>query len=129
MMSNTRGYNRRGGNCGCTDMYREDPRRTCVNAPRITGTKTGSRMLDRNTAEACQLQKEMMSLYFVMIELELYLDGHPNSTEALKRYRCTVEEFNETAARYEAVFGPLMARNSDCENEWRWATTPWPWEV
>ena len=129
MMSNMRGYNRNTGSCGCTDMYREDTRRTGCNAPKIKGTKTGRCLPERNTAEACQLQKELMSLYFVMVELELYLDGHPNCTEALKRYRCTVDEFNAAAARYEAVFGPLLARNSDCENEWRWVTTPWPWEV
>ncbi len=126
---------RRSGNyaqnsCSRTDMYPERlPRCTTSDMPKIAGTKTGTGLGNVNTPEACRLREEMMSLYFVMVELELYLDAHPNCTEALKRYRCTVAEFEEVLARYEEVFGPILARNSDCENEWRWVKTPWPWEV
>ncbi len=135
MTSNMRGYNRRAS-CGQRtvrsrmDMYADaTPRCDRETSPRFPGTKTGTGMHDHGSAEACRLREELMSLYFVMVELELYLDGHPNCTEALKRYRCTADEFKEATARYEAVFGPLYAKNNDCENEWRWVTTPWPWEV
>lgn len=136
MMSNMRGYARRSENyrqrnaCGRMDMCPDT--NSCyerASSPKIAGTKTGTGLSERNTAEACRLREELMSLYFVMVELELYLDGHPNNTEALKRYRCTADEFKEVTARYEAVFGPILARNNDCENEWQWVTTPWPWEV
>ena len=70
-----------------------------------------------------------MSLYFVMVELELYLDGHPNNTEALARYRCIRAEYDALAVRYQKIYGPLLARNNDSETEWKWVKEPWPWEV
>ena len=95
-------------------------------ATTITGTKTG---ITAYSNECSQMQKELMSLYFVMVELELYLDGHPNSTEALARYRCVSAEYGELASRYQKLFGPILARNTGSETEWKWVKEPWPWEV
>lgn len=92
----------------------------------IPGTHTGSG--DRNPAEKQRMERELMSLYFVMTELELYLDGHPDSRDALARYKCTVREYKELADRFEKEFGPILARNNSA-NEWLWAKDPWPWEV
>lgn len=114
--------------CSRPDIFGDRSIHRCpAETKTVTGTKTGTGMA--HTPDACQLREELMSLYFVMVELELYLDGHPNSTEALKRYQCTVAEFKEVLSHYEKHFGPLFARNNDCEKEWRWVKTPWPWEV
>lgn len=96
---------------------------------RIGGTMIGTIPNGRNMNEWCQIRDKLASLYFVIVELELYLDGHPKNRDALARYKCVVEEYEELAECYEEKYGPLMARNNNSAKEWLWATNPWPWEV
>lgn len=113
------------------DRYGFSPRcntreSVCGAGVSIPGTKTGTSRLG---TECLEMQKELMALYFVMVELELYLDGHPDNQEALARYRCISAEYDAMAVRYEKQFGPLLARNIGSETEWKWVKEPWPWEV
>ncbi|MBE5956718.1 MAG: spore coat protein CotJB, partial [Lachnospiraceae bacterium] len=36
---------------------------------------------------------------------------------------------NRAVAEYSAQFGPLMVSEVSCDNEFKWATQPWPWEM
>lgn len=136
-MGNTRGYARRddcalrerrgyiGDFCGCET----DSRFTGKQEYRRPGTKTGTFPDSRNTSEWCQMREKLMSLYFVIVELELYLDGHPDNTAALARYKCVVRDYKELAASYEKAYGPLTAMGNGSKDEWQWVRQPWPWEV
>ncbi len=95
----------------------------------IIATKTGTKPQNRMNDAFCNMREELMSLYFVIVELELYLDGHPNNKDALARYRCAVDEYTALCAKFEAEYGPIMARNNNSSNEWLWVKEPWPWEV
>ncbi len=122
---NTCQNNDRWNRCGYPSKAPSAPSRTGV-GPSVPGTKTGTTRYD---GECTEMQKELMALYFVMVELELYLDGHPNNTEALARYRCVSSEYDALAMQYQKQYGPLLARNIDTDTEWKWVKDPWPWEV
>lgn len=115
------------GDCGCrmNDTHR------CVKEDemRMAGTKTGAIPQGRDMGSYRELKEKLMCLYFVMTELELFLDGHPDNCAAIARYKCAVKEYEELAAVFEKKYGPLLARNNDCANEWLWVREPWPWEV
>lgn len=132
-MRNARYDNRRDmryaapGVCGCrTNRERRDIQGEEM---RMAGTKTGTIPQGRDMNAYCEMKEKLMCLYFVMTELELFLDGHPDDCAALARYKCAVKEYEELGAVFERKYGPLLARNNDCANEWLWVREPWPWEV
>ncbi len=95
----------------------------------MPGTKTGTVPNGRNRNDWCQMREKLQALYFVVVELELYLDVHPENAEALARYTCAVEDYKALAAEYEKLYGPLTACGNRSEKEWQWVRLPWPWEV
>lgn len=70
---------------------------------------------------------ELQALEFVVLELGLYLDTHPDDTEAFSLFRqyAAMERAAKTA--YESKFGPLLQSNTDSCNSYRWLEGPWPW--
>jgi len=119
-----------GGVARRTDGCFRDGERagTCGDGYRMPGTKTGVMPAGWNRNDFCQMREKLMALYFVVVELELYLDGHPDNADALARYRCAVNDYKAMAEKFEKQYGPLTAEGNRCENEWLWARLPWPWE-
>ena len=72
--------------------------------------------------------KQLMAYDFVQLELNLYLDTHPHDQKALKEFQRIRKIAEELRKKYEAEFGPITASAIDCENEWTWINSPWPWE-
>lgn len=71
---------------------------------------------------------ELQALEFVILELGLYLDTHPDDAEAFTLFRQYVALEREGRIRYEKMYGPLTlaaAADSDC---FTWLNDPWPWE-
>ena len=71
---------------------------------------------------------ELQALEFVILELGLYLDTHPNDAEAFALFQEYVALEREGRKRYEKMYGPLTlsaAADSDC---FTWLNDPWPWE-
>ena len=72
---------------------------------------------------------ELQALQFVVHELGLYLDTHPDDMEAFAMFREYVALEREGKKRYEEMYGPLTlsaAANSEC---FSWLNDPWPWEM
>lgn len=72
----------------------------------------------------CAIQKYSFALY----DLQLYLDTHPNCTEAMqafKKYKAMKQSAEE---QYVRIYGPITPCQSDTESEWNWIQNPWPWE-
>lgn len=65
---------------------------------------------------------------FTIVDISLYLDTHPNDTDALAFFNHYNEERQKALALYSAHFSPLTMNNILDENYWKWATDPWPWE-
>lgn len=72
---------------------------------------------------------ELQALEFVILELGLYLDTHPDDAEAFALFQEYVALEREGRRRYEEMYGPITlsaAADSDC---FTWLNDPWPWEA
>ena len=79
---------------------------------------------NRAAALMCQLQQAC----FVVDDLKLYLDTHPDDPEALACYRRSKAARDRAVAEYVANVGPLYAEQVACDQQWTWTQAPWPWE-
>ena len=70
---------------------------------------------------------ELQALCFVINELGLYLDTHPEDTEAFQLYQRYAELEKEGRKRYEAQFGPLTQKATAADSRYSWVDNPWPW--
>ena len=70
---------------------------------------------------------ELMALGFAINELGLYLDTHPDDSEALTLSTRYVQLFQEGRSRYESMYGPLQ-QTAVTEAGYTWLNDPWPWE-
>ena len=77
-----------------------------------------------------QLLHQLQAIDFVLVELNLYLDTHPNDFEAVQQYNHHVQERWKIAQEMEGMYGPLMHfGHSYSGYPWQWNNTPWPWQV
>ncbi|MCI5844964.1 MAG: spore coat protein CotJB [Oscillospiraceae bacterium] len=65
---------------------------------------------------------------FVLYELQLYLDTHPNCKRAMEQYRKHLEMKKKAEKMYTEKYGPIQAYQSDTTERWNWTDAPWPWE-
>ena len=93
--------------------------------------KKGGRTLSKNLPpEFYQLLEEIQAIDFVLVELNLYLDTHPQDFEAIKQFNENAMKSMELKANFEQKFGPLMNFGRSFSNyPWNWIDTPWPWQV
>ena len=70
---------------------------------------------------------ELQALGFALNELALYLDTHPEDTEAFSLFRQYASMEKSAKAAYESRFGSLLQNNSANHNSYRWLEEPWPW--
>ncbi len=74
------------------------------------------------------LKTQLQALDFVLAELGLYLDTHPDDSEAAEMYEKYAQIAKEARAAYEAQCGPLLQRDSAEDGGYHWLHDPWPWE-
>jgi len=70
---------------------------------------------------------ELQALEFVVLELGLYLDTHPDDEEAFTLFRQYSAMEKAAKAAYESKYGPLMLCNAAEHGTYRWLEEPWPW--
>ena len=70
---------------------------------------------------------ELQTMAFVVQELALYLDTHPEDLDAVQMYTQYQRLYNEGRDAYEKMCGPLN-HMSVSEGRYRWLEEPWPWE-
>ena len=78
-------------------------------------------------------QAEMLTyidaLCFACVDLNLYLDTHPNDKEMIQLFNKYRSEKENLVKRYENQFGPLTLDSDSLNNyPWAWNDRPWPWE-
>jgi len=78
-----------------------------------------------------QLLIKIQMLQFAAVELNLYLDTHPNDQQALAQYNQIHSELMNCVSQYEKYYGPLLnfGFSPAKQNQWLWAELPWPWEL
>jgi spore coat protein JB len=75
------------------------------------------------------LLKRLQVCEFVLVEVNLYLDTHPNDQAALDYFRKYVAMKEETEKEYVDRYGPIVATQAARGNTWAWIKEPWPWEM
>ena len=80
--------------------------------------------------EFYQLLEEIQAIDFVIVELNLYLDTHPDDFDAIEQFNEMTEQSMKLKVQYEQKFGPLMNFGRSYSNfPFNWVDTPWPWQV
>ena len=65
---------------------------------------------------------------FILDDVRLYLDIHPDDKRALEYYEKYRRLKEQTEAEYVKSFGPLNSFQVNSATRWTWVDTPWPWE-
>lgn len=79
-----------------------------------------------------ELMMRIQELDFYAVELNLFLDTHPNDIQALNDYKYIVENARQYKDLYEKTYGPLINFGEAfvSGNTWKWVAedSKWPWE-
>ena len=70
---------------------------------------------------------ELQALEFVVLELGMYLDTHPDDTEAFTLFKQYAAMEKAAKATYESKFGPLTKPAAATAERYNWLQEPWPW--
>ncbi|MDD6881832.1 MAG: spore coat protein CotJB [Firmicutes bacterium] len=76
-----------------------------------------------------QMMHQIQQVSFALVDLNLFLDSHPDNMMALDFFREMQKKYTELVAEYEMMFGPLTAFDTNTEHGWTWIKEPWPWEL
>ena len=71
---------------------------------------------------------ELMALDFVIRELNLYLDTHPDDREAFETLQKCIRMRAEGHKRYTEQYGPVTVSDLVCADVYDWLDAPWPWQ-
>ena len=75
-----------------------------------------------------EMLKKVQEADFFALDLQLYLNTHPNCSKALKLYTDAARKAAMLRKEYEESFGPLTATQTPNVLPWQWAKNPWTWE-
>ena len=84
-------------------------------------------MVNQNNLPVTPLS-EVQVLAFSVQELALYLDTHPEDTEALELYRQYQQLYQKVSQAYEREKRPLNHAAPGRGDTYAWLDDPWPWE-
>lgn len=75
-----------------------------------------------------QMLEWVQMLDFVVVDMQLYLDTHPEEEEAFCYFKEAVEMCEKAKRKFEEHYGPLTATASANHRQYSWADMPLPWE-
>ncbi len=70
---------------------------------------------------------ELQALTFVIQELGLYLDTHPEDAEAFALYQNYAKLLEQGKKTYTEQYGPLVQTDAASDETYTWVDDPWPW--
>jgi spore coat protein JB len=74
--------------------------------------------------------EELQAVDFVLVELTLYLDTHPEDYDAINQFNQFAKERRRLKKVVESMYGPLQQYgNSYSGYPWNWSDGPWPWQI
>jgi len=83
----------------------------------------------RATSQREELLYNILMYKFALIELNLYLDTHPNNSSIINLYNKYLMEEKKLCDQFEKSYGPLTVDSENLgNNSWNWIKSPWPWE-
>ncbi|MBS8264725.1 spore coat protein CotJB [Mesobacillus boroniphilus] len=74
--------------------------------------------------------EELQAVDFVLVDLTLYLDTHPEDYDAINQFNQFAKERRRLKKVVESMYGPLQQYgNSYSGYPWNWDDSPWPWQI
>ncbi|GAM13880.1 spore coat protein CotJB [Mesobacillus selenatarsenatis] len=74
--------------------------------------------------------EELQAVDFVLVDLTLYLDTHPEDYDAINQFNQFAKERRRLKKVVESMYGPLQQfGNSYSGYPWNWDDGPWPWQI
>ena len=74
-----------------------------------------------------ELLRKLTGYQFAALDMQLYLDTHPNDMNALMMYNGYRKSQQAAQKQYESLYGPLSS-DMVSDHSWEWVHGPWPWE-
>ena len=72
-----------------------------------------------------KLNIKIAKVQFVIHDLSLYLDTHPNDAQAVKHYEFYQNKLAALENEHDKLYG---SKKSIRDGSWTWIEGPWPWE-
>ena len=73
------------------------------------------------------LLKKISTYQFAALDLQLFLNTHPNDRKTLEKMKEYKDAAKPLIMEFEDKYGPLT-KNMTSSNNWNWIKSPWPWE-
>lgn len=75
------------------------------------------------------LLRKIQAVHIMAVDLQLFLDTHPNDARALHDYKEVTREYQNLKREYEHRYGPLanFAYMTSFDHQ-SWNNDLWPWE-
>jgi len=79
--------------------------------------------------ESEKLMFAIQTYAIAAIDLNLYLDVHPNDANAVELFNAINKKLNEKIEEYEKKYGDISLQSQNKMTvPWSWLETNWPWE-
>ncbi|WP_042275524.1 spore coat protein CotJB [Faecalimicrobium dakarense] len=77
-----------------------------------------------------ELILKVQELGFACLDMNLYLDTHPEDQKAVNTFNSLSKQFMQAKCAYESKYGPLtnFGHSINNCNTWQWVCQPWPWD-
>lgn len=86
-------------------------------------------MVDMQDPTRIEMLKKLQELQFMTVELNLYLNTHPDDAQALSQYNLYAAQQMMLKNKYEQSYGPLSNFGTAFGKvPWNYIYEPWPWE-
>ena len=85
-------------------------------------------MAEKAMSNRQALMRQIQIYEFALVELNLFLDSHPDNQNALAYLKKIKPMHDEAVKEYTQNYGPLMAASGNYDNYFTWIEEPWPWE-
>jgi len=86
--------------------------------------------IPNHTMSKEQLLQYINEVSFVVSDMLLYMDTHPEDQKALAYCKEHIAMRKQALKEYARLYGPLTIDTADdaASDSWAWVCTPWPWE-
>ena len=109
----------------CPHKY--EPRKALVRGTLFSGLDLPFMDMVNQNEKPVTESTELQTLAFVIQELALYLDTHPNDRDALELYQNYQKMLHKGMMEYNES-RPLNHGLPTKSDRYRWLDDPWPWE-
>ncbi|WP_226579425.1 spore coat protein CotJB [Halobacillus litoralis] len=80
--------------------------------------------------ERHSFMEKIQMVDFALVDLTLYLDTHPQDTQAIQQFNQLAVESRDLKTAYEQKYGPLRQYGGSFSGyPWSWGDAPWPWQM